>query len=157
LRLVVNEILPVAERFLETPEEKRLRSEQIELDRTQNALRRARRGTVVTAIGFAAALMFVVVGLASRDPVWLVPGIPSIIGFLVGAGILLNALFSTAPAVAGKHESKRPLEEILWGKKGLGGRRPQGVLPPKKETDHADSAADQPIVPSVTEGTTRHL
>jgi hypothetical protein len=152
LRLVINDILPVAERFLETPEEKRLRTEQIGLENAQNALRRARRGTVVTAIGFAAALVFLVVGLASRDPIWLVPGIPSIIGFLIGAGMLLNALFFTAPPTTPSHQSRRPLEEVLLGKKPV---RPghQGALASKKEI----GPADQAIVPSVTEGTTRHL
>jgi hypothetical protein len=104
LRLVISDILPVAERFLETPEEKRLRAEQIGLENVQNALKRARRGTVVTAIGFAAALVFLVVGLASRDPAWLVPGIPSIMGFLIGAGMLLNALFFTGLPTSPSHQ-----------------------------------------------------
>jgi hypothetical protein len=153
LRLVITDILPVAERFLETPEEKRLRTEQIGLENAQTALRRARRGTVVTAIGFAAALIFLVVGLASRDPVWLVGGIPSIMVFLIGAGILLNALFFTPlPATpSGSSQPKRSIEEILWGKKG--DPRRQAALPAKKETGPADHSA----LPSVTEGTTRNL
>jgi hypothetical protein len=154
LRLVIADILPVAERFLETPEEKRLRSEQIGLENAQTALRQARRGTVITAIGFAAALIFVVVGMASRDPVWLAGGVPSIVAFLIGAGILLNALFFTPlPASPTRSDPpKRPIEEILWGKKGLATGR-QAALPTKKETGPADHSA----VPSVTEGTTRNL
>src|SRR5215471_4462460 len=153
LRLVITDILPVAERFLETPEEKRLRTEQMALESVQTALRRARRGTVVTAIGFAAALIFLVLGLASRDPAWLVGGIPSIMVFLIGAGILLNALFFTPlPSTpSGSSEPKRPIEEILWGKKG--DPRRQAVLPAKTETRPEDHSA----VPSVTEGTTRNL
>jgi len=164
LMLVITDILPVAERFLETPEEKRLRGEQIGLENAQSALRRARRGTVVTAIGFAAALIFLVVGLASRDPVWLVGGIPSIMVFLIGAGILLNALFFRAMPAAPNDgaQPKRSLEEILWGNKALGPVRQapvhqapvhQVMLAAKEETRPADHAAR----PSVTEGPTRNL
>jgi len=153
LKIVIHEILPVAERFLETPEERRLRSERNELEVAQNALRRARRGTVTTAIGFAAALAFLVMGLGSRDPFWLVPLIPSIIGFLIGIGILLNALFFTVFPAKPKDPSKRSLEEILWGASRTSRANPQSLQEGKKELGPADSS----VIPSVTEGTTRHL
>jgi hypothetical protein len=153
LKLVIHEILPVAERFLETAEEKRLRGERIELENAQTALRRARRGTVVAAIGFAAALVFLVAGLASRDPAWLVPGIPSIISFLIGIGILLNGLFFTALPAKAKDPPRRSLEEVMWGKKKLGPANPLGQSSGKKELSPADPSG----MPSVTEGTTRQL
>src|SRR5262249_8229274 len=147
LKIVIQEILPVAERFLETADERRMRNEQNELKVAQNALRRARKGTVTTTIGFAAALAFLVMGLASRDPVWLVPFIPSIIGFLIGIGILLNALFFTVLSAKPTDPSKRSLEEILWGNR----ISPEGRHPPQHKKKEL-GPANPPVMPSVTEG-----
>src|SRR5262249_19593525 len=153
LKIVVQEILPVAERFLETSEERRLRSEQYESELSQNALKRARRGTVTAAICLAAALPFVILGLTSRNTVWFIPVIPSIIGFLRGVGILLYALFFPIHSGKPKEQSKMPLEDILWGPSRTPRITSQGLKERKKELE----AGDQAAVPSVTEGTTRHL
>ena len=153
LKIVVQEILPVAERFLETSEERRLRSEQYESELAQNALRRARRGAVTAAICFAVALPFVILGLTSRDTLWLIPVIPSIIGLLRGVGILLYAIFFPIHSGKPKEQSKRSLDEILWGPSRTPSITSHSLQERKKEL----GAGDQPAMPSVTEGTTRHL
>ena len=123
LKVLINDILPVAERFLETPEEKRQRSELVELEKAQDALRIARAGAVTSALGFTASVVFLFLGLASHDIGWMVPFVPSVLSFLVGVGILLNALFFTVlPPKQAKQKDQEPrtLEEIMWGKRKRG-------------------------------------
>jgi len=154
LKLVISEILPVAERFLETPAEARLRRDQVELQGAQNSLRLARKGAVTSAVGFGAGLVFLVLGLASREEAWLVPFVPSVITFLIGVGMLLYALFFATfpakPVPPARKDSKKESPALPWY-----ARYPYRVppSPEKKELGPGDPGD----VPSVTEGTTRHL
>src|SRR6185436_14093754 len=81
LERVAEDVLPQFEKFLESPEERRLR--------------RVRAGVVTAAIGFGASVaMFV----AAMDKVDLLPFItPFFITFIVGLGVIINGLFFTLP------------------------------------------------------------
>lgn len=80
------EVLPEIEKFLESPEEKRLR--------------RVRAGMVLSSIGLGAAggvaFLSAVMYLRDTDLVFLL-GLGGIVCFFIGLGILLNGLLFTVP------------------------------------------------------------
>ncbi|HEY0761949.1 MAG TPA: zinc ribbon domain-containing protein [Pyrinomonadaceae bacterium] len=81
LERVAEDVLPHFEKFLESPEEKRLR--------------RIRAGIVTSAIGLGATI---VVFIMAMDKVDLIPFIaPALVTFLVGLGVILNGLLFTVP------------------------------------------------------------
>jgi hypothetical protein len=81
LEKIAEDVLPQFEKFLESPEERRLR--------------RIRAGVITAAIGFGASLIFLVLAM---DKIDLVPFItPFFITFLVGLGVILNGLLFTVP------------------------------------------------------------
>ena len=81
LKQVAEDVLPQIEKFLESPEEKRLR--------------RVRAGVVTAAIGLGAALLIFLMSLASHD---LIPFVAlGVITFLIGLGLVLNGLAFTIP------------------------------------------------------------
>jgi hypothetical protein len=145
LRLAVYEILPVVERLLETPQEKRLRNEQEQLESEQNRLRRARVGVVTAALGLGEALVFLLAGLTSRNTDWLFPMAPGVIVFLIGIGILVNALYLTVLPAKPKDALTLPPAE----------RDPDSLQGSRKKKELGP--ADPHGIPSVTEGTTRQL
>ena len=81
LKRVAEDVLPQIEKFLESPEEKRLR--------------RVRAGVVVAATGIGAALLIFLMSIGAHD---LVPFIAlGVITFLIGLGMILNGLAFTIP------------------------------------------------------------
>lgn len=81
LERVAEDVLPHFEKFLESPEEKRLR--------------RIRAGIVTAAIGLGATLVLLVMAM---DKVDLIPFItPALITFLVGIGVIVNGLLFSVP------------------------------------------------------------
>ena len=81
LERVAEDVLPHFEKFLESPEEKRLR--------------RIRAGIVTSAIGLGATIVVLVMAM---DKVDLIPFItPALVTFLVGLGVILNGLLFTVP------------------------------------------------------------
>jgi hypothetical protein len=73
--------LPQIEKFLESPEEKRLR--------------RVRAGVVVAASGLGAALLILLMSLKDHD---LMPFISlGVAAFLIGLGLVINGLAFTVP------------------------------------------------------------
>src|SRR5712671_6823019 len=81
LKRVAEDVLPQIEKFLESPEEKRLR--------------RVRAGVVVAATGIGAALLIFLMSLGAHD---LIPFIAlGVITFLIGLGMILNGLAFTIP------------------------------------------------------------
>jgi len=106
LRRVAEDVLPQIEKFLESPEEKRLR--------------RVRAGVITAAAGFGAALLIFLVGagLGAHD---LIPfSALGLIAFLVGLGMVINGLVFTVPrkTLANRSvdaESQRRLEAAGQG------------------------------------------
>jgi hypothetical protein len=89
LSKVVEEVLPEVEKFLEPPEERRLR--------------RVRAGTVSAFIGLGATVFFGLFAALERDMVPMI-GL-GIVMFLIGLAMLVNAWLFTIP------KSKRPTDE----------------------------------------------
>ena len=86
LKKVAEDVLPEIEKFLESPEEKRLR--------------RMRAGVVVASIGVGVTIMMALLGSIAREAD--VQGFMGgagcgIVLFFIGLGLLLNAFFFTRP------------------------------------------------------------
>jgi hypothetical protein len=101
LKRVAEDVLPQIEKFLESPEEKRLR--------------RVRAGVITAAAGLGAALL-VFLAVASHQAFDLIPFIAlGLIAFLVGLGMVINGLVFTVPRKtladrSADAESQRQLE-----------------------------------------------
>src|ERR1700752_198835 len=81
LERVAEDVLPHFEKFLESPEEKRLR--------------RIRAGIITAAIGLGASLVLFIMAM---DKIDLIPFItPALVTFLVGIGVIVNGLLFTVP------------------------------------------------------------
>src|ERR1700752_3391106 len=81
LERVAEDVLPHFEKFLESPEEKRLR--------------RIRSGIITAAIGLGASLVLFIMAM---DKIHLIPFIPpALVSFLVGIGVIVNGLLFTVP------------------------------------------------------------
>ena len=81
LKRVAEDVLPQIEKFLESPEEKRLR--------------RVRAGVITAASGLGAALLIFLASLDARD---LLPFVAlGLIAFFVGLGLVINGLVFTVP------------------------------------------------------------
>jgi hypothetical protein len=142
LEHVAEDVLPHLEKFLESPEEKRLR--------------RVRAGVITALVGFGASLAIVLASLESHD---LIPFIAlGLIVFFVGLGIVINGLLLTIPRKTladrtGEAESQRELEARIQNV------APASQLSPfSHNTNELPIAGDQRVGrPSVTEHTTQHL
>src|SRR6185295_9266686 len=101
LRRVAEDVLPQIEKFLESPEEKRLR--------------RVRAGVITAAAGLGAALLVFLI-VASHQAFDLIPFIAlGAIAFFVGLGMVINGLVFTVPRKSladrsDEAESQRRLE-----------------------------------------------
>ncbi|MEN3326876.1 MAG: hypothetical protein V7638_1683 [Acidobacteriota bacterium] len=81
LERVAEDVLPHFEKFLESPEEKRLR--------------RIRSGIITSAIGLGASIILLVMAIDKPD---ILPYItPALVTFLVGIGVIVNGLVFTVP------------------------------------------------------------
>src|ERR1044071_8269805 len=81
LKKVAEDVLPHFEKFLESPEEKRLR--------------RIRAGIVTASIGLGATIILLIMAL---DKGQFIPFLtPALVTFLVGLGIIVNGLLFTVP------------------------------------------------------------
>ncbi len=86
LKKVAEDVLPQIEKFLESPEEKRLR--------------RMRAGVVVSSIGIGVTIMMLLLGSIAREADvqgFMAGGGAGIVLFFIGLGLLLNAFFFTRP------------------------------------------------------------
>jgi hypothetical protein len=86
LKKVAEDVLPQIEKFLESPEEKRLR--------------RMRVGTIISTIGMGATFGMLVMSYfaqnADKEGFMLASGL-GVVCFFIGLGFLLNAFFFTGP------------------------------------------------------------
>ncbi len=81
LKQVAEDVLPQIVKFLESPEEKRLR--------------RVRAGVITASVGLGATLLIFLMSLEAHD---LIPFITvGVVTFLIGLGIVLNGLAFTLP------------------------------------------------------------
>jgi len=138
LKRVAEDVLPQMEKFLESPEEKRLR--------------RVRAGVVVAATGIGAALLIFLMSLGAHD---LIPFIAlGVITFLIGLGMILNGLAFTIPkknmldrSAEGKAQKELEMMNDAYSNPAV------GALGAQSQTTNDLMMAR----PSVTEHTTHQL
>jgi hypothetical protein len=139
LKQVAEDVLPELEKFLESPEEKRLR--------------RVRSGVVLAAIGLGGALLLFLMSLKEHD---LIPFIAlGIVTFLLGLGFIINGVAFTIPRrTLADHsddaESLKELEEMDY--------LPNQLASGSQSTNDLQTPASVIAArPSVTEHTTHQL
>lgn len=130
LKKVAEDVLPQIEKFLESPQEKRLR--------------RMRVGTTLSSIGLGVAIGLSMVAVFSRKEEFLFLAGLGFIVFFIGLGFLLNGIFLTIPKNSlfdrsSDADSQRALD-------GIGGN-----------TNNLRLAEPPSQFASVTEHTTHHL
>lgn len=131
---VAEEVLPEIEKFLESPEEKRLR--------------RVRAGVVTSFIGIGGTIAFALAAMLMGDNgIFMVAG-AGLVCFFIGLGLILNGIFLTVPR---KRLSDRSTEgnrqrELDAGMSSLDVKTNDLALPEPTS-----------LFSSVTENTTRHL
>ena len=137
LERVAEDVLPQFEKFLESPEEKRLR--------------RIRAGVVTAAIGLGATI---VVFLMAMDKIDIFPFItPALVTFLVGLGLVVNGLLFTVPRKRLPGDPQDALSQNVLDSgmnKALYEAPAAGSL-----TNELTPATKSPV--SITEHTTHHL
>ncbi|HEY0545086.1 MAG TPA: hypothetical protein VGC91_06785 [Pyrinomonadaceae bacterium] len=125
----LEDVLPEIEKFLESPEERRLRN--------------VRGGVITSAIGLGATLFFYLMSTIERNARFL-PAL-GVIVFLIGLGLIINGLLLTAP----KQHAPEQLSE---------GKQKESLQGSSIGTQPALPAGQSTIAPpSVTERTTHHL
>jgi len=143
LKRVAEDVLPQIEKFLESYEEKRLR--------------RVRAGVVTAASGLGAAIFMILMSAFVRGPdaeTFLGVSGLGFTAFLIGLGLVINALFFTKPrALMGDHSSDARSQNVLDA----------GYAPPQLNASHDSQVRSQTTSnlaqppSSVTENTTLHL
>ncbi len=100
LKKVVEDVLPEIEKFLESPEERRLR--------------RIRIGSIITFIGLAVAIAFTKLGLFAVDKDMIFVAIAGFITFFIGLSFLINGFYFTLPnkSVADKTDEAEKQREL---------------------------------------------
>jgi len=129
LSKIVEEGLPHIEKFLESPEERRLR--------------RIRVGSIISFIGLGAAIAFSIIASIKDDELLVVAG-AGFITLCIGLAFVINGLLFTVPKkVLANHtfegENQRHLDQ-------LGADTNELILPPSSQ-----------VFTSVVEETTQHL
>jgi len=130
LAKVAEDALPEIEKFLESPEEKRLR--------------RLRAGTTLSSIGIGVAIALTFVAIASKNEELLFLAGLGGVTFFLGLGFIVNALLFTVPR---KSLPDRSVEGEI--QRGLDAATDDLRLP--------DAPAATSFYSSVTEHTTKHL
>ena len=137
LKKVAEEVLPHFEKFLESPEEKRLR--------------RIRAGIIMAAIGLGATLVLLIMALDKGD---FIPFItPALVTFLVGLGIIVNGLLFTVPRKQLPGEAYDALSQKVLDSGA--NRIPYEAPAPGQLTNELPTTPR--LQSSITEHTTHHL
>jgi hypothetical protein len=138
LEKVAEDILPPFEKFLESPEEKRLR--------------RIRSGIVTAAIGLGATIVMFVMAMDKAD---FLPFIgPPLITFLVGLGMVLNGMLFTVPRKTLPGDAYDALSQKVLDSSG---NSPSYEVPAAVNLTNELPPASKAQATSVTEHTTHHL
>jgi len=136
LERVAEDVLPHFEKFLESPEEKRLR--------------RMRAGVITSAIGLGATIAVLLLTLNSND---FFPFItPFVVTFLVGLGVLLNGMLFSVPRKSLPGDAYDALSQKVLDSDTA--KAPHELSSPNLTNELAPAPAPRA---SVTEHTTHHL
>ena len=129
MSVLAEEVLPEIEKFLESPEEKRLR--------------RMRNGSTVSLIGIGASIAFSI-GSFLGEKGLIVVAAAGLVTFFVGLALFLNGYFLTVPAeVVSDHTADAESQRKLDGEIGTG--------------IEAELSFGEQKFHSVTDNTTRNL
>jgi hypothetical protein len=133
LERVAEDVLPSFEKFLESPEEKRLR--------------RIRNGVITAAVGFGGGLAVFFMALDKMDLFPLV--LPWLITLMVGVGVIVNGLMFTLP------RKELPGDALdAMSQRALDNNRIVYEAPPARTNELGPGMQPQA---SITEHTTHHL
>jgi len=135
LKHVAEDVLPQMEKFLESPEERRLR--------------RIRAGVITASIGLAATIVNFIMAMEKSDFLPFVGA--GFIMFLLGLGIVLNGLVFSVPRKKLPGSEKDALEQEL-----LDSTLPYQAPQLRTKTNEL-SVPEKPAAGSITEHTTHHL
>lgn len=136
LKIIAEDVLPEIEKFLESPEQKRLR--------------RMRTGTLIALIGLGAAIAFTAAtGFMKDDGLFVVAAL-GIVAFFIGLSFIINGLLLTIPK---SEVADRSFDGDA--QRALDARSAAGVT--AVTNDLALPEAREDFAPSVVEETTRHL
>jgi len=127
LSIVVEDVLPEIEKFLESPEEKRMR--------------RIRTGTIISSIGLGAAIAFTLISIVTKENMFIIAGL-GVVTFFIGLSFFINGLLFTVPKKrlsdkSPEADKQRELDAQTTG---------ELVLPESNQ-----------VFSSITEHTTQHL
>ncbi|MCA1577830.1 MAG: zinc ribbon domain-containing protein [Acidobacteria bacterium] len=137
LEHIAEEVLPAFEKFLESPEERRLR--------------RLRAGVITSVVGFAVAFVSLLVALSNGDFFLALPGF---VTFMIGLGIILNGLLFTVPRKQLPGGTSDALaQEVLDSVQS----RTRHEQPIAGSLTNELGQGTNPQLASVTEHTTHHL
>jgi hypothetical protein len=139
LRQAVYEILPVIERFLESPEEKRLHRQERRLDQI-------REGVLTSVVGLAILLSFLLISWITNQEKILIGSVIGLLVLLIGLGITVTALWFTALPKDLGNSSQRISKQIV-----LDERADISLDKEPRSAQHSNNFH------SITEGTTREL
>jgi hypothetical protein len=138
LKKVAEDVLPHFEKFLESPEEKRLR--------------RIRAGIIMAAIGLGATFILLIMAMDRGD---FIPFIaPALVTFLVGVGIIVNGLLFTVPRKQLPGEAYDALSQKVLD---AGANRIPYESPAPGQLTNELPTAPRLQAASITEHTTHHL
>ena len=138
LKKVAEDVLPHFEKFLESPEEKRLR--------------RVRAGIITAAIGLGATLVLFIMAMGNEA---FFPFItPALITFLAGVGVIINGLLFTVPRKQLPGEAYDALSQKVLDS---GSNRIPYEAPAPGQLTNDLGTAPRLQAASVTEHTTHHL
>jgi hypothetical protein len=134
LKIVAEDVLPEIEKFLESPEEKRLR--------------RMRVGMLISLIGLGAMFAFAWIANFLKDDRFIIVAGLGMVAFFIGLSFVINGILLTVPkkGVSDKSSDADQQRELDAHLNALNAETNELVLPESKQT-----------FSSVTEETTRHL
>ncbi len=128
LKKVAEDVLPEIEKFLESPEQRRLR--------------RIRAGVVISSIGIGAALMFLLISMTGENTLFMIGA--GLVTFFIGLGIVINGLLFTIPRKGVPNNS-------------LDAQNQRELDVAKAQTNDLVLPETKTVFSSVTENTTQHL
>lgn len=130
LSIVVEDVLPEIEKFLESPQEKRLRG--------------IRKGVVVSSIGVGSAIGFSIASVLMKDPgIFIIAG-AGFVTFFIGLSLIINAMLFSNP--------KKSLPD-----KSTDAQNQRELDMAEAETNDLVLPESNEVFTSVTEHTTRQL
>src|SRR6266496_1871062 len=140
LKEVAEDVLPQIEKFLESPEERRLR--------------RVRAGVITACVGLGATIITFFMALVKGD---IFPFVGfGLITFLVGLGLVINGLVFTVPRKAFPGDASNALSQEALDA-GLRSLELNGTPTNTRSLTNELGPTAVRILPSVTEHTTHHL